>query len=78
MTAGPLAEGDGAHGTPRLVTFVVRVIASSTGAQAVVELVRTGRKTRVDRLEGIGEVIAAMTAADDARPTNAGVTPWPP
>ena len=78
MTAGPLNEGDGAHGMPRLVTFVVRVIASSAGAQAVVELVRTGRKTRVDRLEGIGEVIAAMTAADDPRRTKTGVTPWPP
>lgn len=48
-----------------LITFVVRVVASSAGVQAVVELVRTGRKTRVDSLERLGEAIAAMVAADE-------------
>lgn len=47
------------------ITFVVRVVASSAGARAVVELVRTGRKTRVESLERLGEAIAAMVAADD-------------
>ena len=52
----------------RLVTFVVRIVASSAGTHAVVERVKTGRKTRVDRLERLGEVIAALVAADDPSP----------
>jgi hypothetical protein len=51
--------------TERSVTFVVRIVTSPAGAHGVVELVRTGRKTRVETLDRVGEVISAMLAADD-------------
>jgi hypothetical protein len=47
---------------PAPITFVVRVLADEGGGvRAVVELVRTGEKHRVDALEAVSSVIAAMT-----------------
>lgn len=51
--------------TERIVTFVVRVVESPAGIHAVIERVRTGRKQRVDSIEGIGRVIAAMTLGEE-------------
>ncbi len=48
---------------PAPITFVVRVLsAEAGGVSAVVELVRTGEKQRVDALDAICRVIADMTA----------------
>ena len=45
----------------RILTFVVRIVESSTGElRAVVERVSTGRKQQVQTVEGIGLAIAAM------------------
>ena len=49
----------------RIVTFVVRVIESPVGVHAVVERVKTGRKERVETVEGVGGVIAAMALAEE-------------
>jgi hypothetical protein len=55
-------------GTERIVTFVVRVIASPAGIHAVVERVKTGRKERVETIEAVGRVIAAMALASEVEP----------
>lgn len=52
----------------RIVTFVVRVIESSSGVHAVVERVKTGRKERVDTIEAVGRVIAAMAHPQEVQP----------
>ena len=51
----------------RIVTFVVRVVESPAGRHALVELVRTGRKERVDTVEDVGGVIAAMALTQESR-----------
>jgi hypothetical protein len=50
----------------RVLTFVVRVMASSTGdLRAVVERVSTGRKQQVQTVESIGRAIAAMALEEE-------------
>jgi hypothetical protein len=52
----------------RILTFVVRIVASSTGdLRAVVERVSTGRKQQVQTVEGIGRAIAAMALEEVPR-----------
>jgi hypothetical protein len=51
--------------TERIVTFVIRLVESPAGVHAVVERVKTGRKQRVDNIEGIGRVIAAMALQEE-------------
>ena len=54
--------------TERILTFVVRVVQSSTGElRAVVERVSTGRKERVQTAESIGLAIAAMALEEAPR-----------
>lgn len=53
-------------GTDRIITFVVRVVASSTGdLRAVVERVSTGRKEQVQTVDRIGQAIAAMALEEE-------------
>jgi hypothetical protein len=59
-------RGESMPAAERVVTFVVRVVESPGGVHAVVERVRSGRKQRVESIEGIGHVIAAMVFAEDA------------
>lgn len=59
----------------RILTFVVRVVASSTGElRAVIERVSTGRKQQVHTGESIGLAIAAM-ALEEARRDREQVDP---
>jgi hypothetical protein len=52
----------------RILTFVVRVVASSTGElRAVIERVSTGRKQQVQTVESIGLAIAAMALEEAPR-----------
>jgi hypothetical protein len=52
--------------TDRVLTFVVRVTASSTGdLRAVVERVSTGRKQQVQTVDSIGRAIAAMVLEEE-------------
>ncbi|HEY7521477.1 MAG TPA: hypothetical protein VIE36_24570 [Methylomirabilota bacterium] len=52
----------------RILTFVVRVVESSTGdLRAVIERVSTGRKQQVQTVEGIGLAIAAMALEEVPR-----------
>jgi hypothetical protein len=52
----------------RILTFVVRVVESSTGdLRAVIERVSTGRKQHVRTVEGIGLAIAAMALEEVPR-----------
>jgi hypothetical protein len=59
-------EGEGPH----RAIFIVRLDYDDRGrVTGVVERVRTGEKARVDALEGVGQILAAMLARDETEPT---------
>lgn len=61
-------------GADRILTFVVRVVASSTGdLRAVVERVSTGRKEQVLTVDSIGRAIAAMALEEQLAQPSGGV-----
>jgi hypothetical protein len=51
----------------RILTFVVRIVQSPAGVHAVIERVKTGRKQRVESIEGISHAIAVMSREDEGR-----------
>jgi hypothetical protein len=63
-------------GTNRILTFIVRVVESSTGdLRAVIERVSTGRKEQVQTVEGIGLAIAAMALDEVPREPTEPIDP---
>ena len=63
----------------RILTFVVRVVESSTGSlRAVVERVSTGRKEQVQTIDSIGRAIAAMAREEEPPMTLEGKVAPPP
>ena len=61
-------------GADRILTFVVRVVTSSSGdLRAVVERVSTGRKEQVLTVDSIGRAILAMTLEEEPPMTLGGV-----
>lgn len=55
-------------GADQVLTFVVRLVRSGEGVRGTVERVKTGRKERVETMEDITTVIAAMASGAEEAP----------